>query len=82
MGFHSNSYRITLDVMKWGGNATDPDQYRIDSTLNRKDLAANCLDVTPGGSRIYKEVVKIRRGQTVELNGDAGFHITLSRVFR
>lgn len=82
MGSHSNSYRITLNVMKWGGNATDPDEYRIDSTLNRKDLAANCLDVIPSGSRIYREVVKIRRGQTVELSGDQGFHITLSRVFR
>ena len=79
MGFHSNSHRITLNIMKWGGNITDRDKYSIDATLERSDLPADCSANIASGARITKDVVRIRRGQTIALSGENGFHVTILR---
>ena len=74
----SNKYEMTFTAYKYGGNATDPDTYRFVATINRSDLAANCVDRISSEGRLEK-LQRMRRGQTMELRGKNGFVLRVIR---
>ena len=39
----SGSYQAEIKIYKYGGNATDPDNYRFTATMERTDLADDCV---------------------------------------
>ena len=76
--YRSNKYELTFRAYKYGGNATDPDTYRFVATINRSDLAANCVDHVNSEARLEK-MRRVRRGQTIELSGKNGFVLRIVR---
>jgi len=73
-----NSYTLTVQVNKYGGNVRDPDAYKFVASIERSDLTDDCRATQASEVRVEK-VMRMRRGQRVELRGDNGFRVTIFR---
>jgi hypothetical protein len=74
----SSSYRAEVHIYKYGGNATDPDTYNFKATIDKTDLAGDCVNPVKSQSRTEK-LARMRRGQDMELIGPNGLRLELHR---
>ncbi len=74
----SSKYSAEMKIYKYGGNATDPDTYRFAATMERTDLASDCVREILSPAKAEK-MMRLRRGQDVELGGDNDFRVTIHR---
>ena len=74
-----NTYKLTFETQKAGGNANDPDTYSFDATIERSDLRDDCETLAITRLSASQRYIKIRRGQSIELSGENQFRVSVHR---
>lgn len=74
-----NSYDLTFNAQKAGGNANDPDTYSFDATIRRSDLGGDCQTLVRTHSSASRRFIRIRSGQSIELSGEDEFRVYIRR---
>lgn len=79
VGTKPNSYRLTFDTQKAGGNANDPDTYSFDAAIERSELKDDCETLVSTHSSVSRQYIRMRRGQSFELSGEDEFRVSIRR---
>jgi hypothetical protein len=72
------SYKLRLEVHKYGGNANDSDTYQFKANIQRSATASDCTRAV-GPAVSVERIARMRRGQSMELIGEDDFRVVIVR---